>query len=142
MFSTTPRISTFTWRNISTALRDVRQRDQRWCGHDDGSAYGHALDQAQLHIAGAGRQISDQVIELAPAHAAKELLHHAVEHRAAPDEGLVARIEQAHRDYLHAVSLHGNDGLLVQHLGLLGGAEHDGDVGAVNVGIEQADRRA
>ena len=36
----------------------------------------------------------------------------------------------------------GNDGLLVQHLGLLAGAEHDRNVGAVHVSVEQADRGA
>ena len=142
MFSTTPSTSTFTWRNISMALRTSGQRHRRRRGHQHRAGQRHGLDQAELHVAGARRQIHDQVIELAPHHAAQELLHDAVQHRPAPDHGLVARVQQAHGDHLQPIGVHGQDLPLAEGLRLLLGAEHQRHVGPVHVGIQQADRRA
>ena len=69
----------------------------------------HGLDQAELHVAGARRQVDDQVIQLAPHHAAQKLLHDAVQHRPAPDHRLVARRQQPHRDQLQAVRFDRHD---------------------------------
>src|SRR5262249_18382440 len=89
-----------------------------------------------------GRQVHDEVIELTPLHAAEKLLNDAVEHGAAPDERLVARIQQAHGDHFHAVGFNGDDGALVEGARLLGRSEHNRDIRAVDVGIEKADFRA
>ena len=117
----------------------IGERDDRGRGDDDGTSDGDALDQRELDVTGAGRKIDDEVIEFAPLHAAEKLLDHAVKHRAAPDERLVAGIQQAHRDHFDSVGFDGNDGALVEGARLFDGAEHDGDVGAVDVGVEEAD---
>lgn len=92
-----------------------------------------------MDIAGAGREIDDEVIEFAPLDAAEELRDHAVEHGAAPDHGFVAGIEKAHGDHFQASDLDWDDAFFGGGLGLLQSAEHDGNVGAVDVGIHQAD---
>ncbi len=112
---------------------DGRRSDQ------DCAVDGSGLDQGKLDVAGARREVDDEVVEVPPEDAAEELLHDAVEHRAAPDEGLVARIEEAHGDHFYAVGFDGNDGAVFEGLGLLGGTEHERDVGAVDVGVEETD---
>ena len=91
---------------------------------------------------GTRRKIDDQIVQLAPQDAAQELLHHAVQHRPAPDHGLVARIEQAHRNHLQPLRLDGKNFPFAKRLRLLFGPQHDRHVGAVHVRIEQADRGA
>ena len=81
----------------------VLERDVGRCGDDDGTGERRGLNQDELYVAGAGRQIDDEVIEVAPVDIAQELLNDAVEHRAAPDQRLVAGIQKPHRHDLHAV---------------------------------------
>jgi len=94
MFSTTPRISTFTWRKHFDGFANVGQRNDGWRGDDDGAANRDALNQGELNVASARRQIHDEVVEFAPLRAAQKLLDHAVEHGTAPDERLVARMSK------------------------------------------------
>src|SRR5262249_43235756 len=111
-----------------------RRRGNHYCaGNRDG------LNECELYVAGAGRKVDDEVIEFAPLDAAQKLRDDGVQHRPAPDHGLVAGIEQAHRDHLHALGVDRND--LLAHGGerFLSGAEHDRHVGAVDIGVEQAD---
>jgi hypothetical protein len=49
-----------------------------------------------LYVACAWWEIDQEIVEFAPDYAAQELRDDAVEHGAAPDHGLVARIQQAH----------------------------------------------
>ena len=74
----------------------VGERDDSGRGDDDGTCDGDALNESELYVTGAGREIDDEVIEFAPLHAAEKLLDHAVKHRPAPDERLVTGIQQAH----------------------------------------------
>ena len=60
-----------------------------------------------------------------------------MQHRSAPNNGFVAGIEQAHRNHFDALRLHGNDVLVGCRGRFLLRAEHDGDVGPVDVSIEQ-----
>ena len=117
----------------------VGERDNRRRGDDDCTCDGDALNQRELHITGAGRKIDDEVIEFAPLHAAKKLLNHAVKHWPAPDERLIAGIQQAHRNHFDSVGFDGDDGALVEGARLFDCAEHYWDVGAVDVGVEEAD---
>ena len=119
---------------------DVGEGDGGGRGDDDRAGDRDGLDQRELHVAGAGREIDQQIVELAPDYAAQELRDYAVEHRAAPDHGLVAGIQQAHRDHLDALDFD-RDGCAFRAVarGSSRRAEHDGDVGAVDVGVEQAD---
>jgi hypothetical protein len=121
---------------------NVGQRNDGWRSDHDGTADRNALNQSQLNVARARRQIHDEVVEFAPLRAAQKLLNHAVEHGAAPDERFVAGIEQAHGNHFQAVGFDGDDGALVNGARLFVGAEHYRDVGAVNVRVEKADRMA
>ena len=118
---------------------NIGEGDGRRRGDDDGARDGDGLDERELDVAGAGGKIDDEVIELAPLDAAQELNDDAVQHGAAPDHGLVAGIEQAHGDHFQARDLHGDDALFGGGLGLLERAEHDGHVGAVHIGVHEAD---
>ena len=51
-------------------LAHVGQRHSRRRGNNYGASYGYGLDQRQLHIAGAGRQIDQQIVQFAPIDAA------------------------------------------------------------------------
>ncbi len=118
---------------------DVGKGDGGRRGDDDRAGDGDRLDERELDVAGAGREVNEQVIELAPLDAAQELRDDAVEHGAAPDHRLVAGVEQTHRDHFHAGDLHGDDAFIGGGLRLLQSAEHDGDVRAVNVSVHEAD---
>src|SRR6266566_736820 len=120
-------------------LAHVVERDGRRRSDHDGAGDRNGLDQGQLHVAGARWKINDQIIQFAPFHAAQELRDHAVEHRPAPNHRFVAGIQQAHGDHLQTLRLHGDDVLVVRGLRFLRGAEHDRDVGAIHVGVEQTD---
>ena len=50
--------------------------------HQDGAGERHRLGQRQLGVRGAGRQIHDQVVEVAPVDVAEELLDRAAHQRA------------------------------------------------------------
>ena len=69
----------------------------------------------------------------------KKLRDNAVQHGAAPYHRLVARVEQAHGDHLHSLHFDGDDLAIHRRERLLSSAEHDGDVGAVDVRVKQAD---
>ncbi len=109
---------------------------------DDGASDGDGLDERELHVACARRKVNEQVIEFAPFDAAKKLRDDAVEHWPAPNHRLVAGIQQTHGDHFHACNLHGNNALFGGGLRLLQRAEHDGNVGAVDVSVHEADFEA
>ena len=60
------------------------------------------LGERHRDVAGAGRQVEQQVVELAPVDVLEELLDRLVEHRAAPDDGGVLLDEEADRHHLDA----------------------------------------
>ena len=62
-----------------------------------------------------------------------------MQHGAAPDQRLVARIQKSDRDHFEAVGFERLNAVVAEHLGLRVDAQHQGNVGAVNVGVEQAD---
>ena len=62
-----------------------------------------------------------------------------MQHGAAPDHGLVARIQEAHGNHLDALRHHRNDAFVLRGLWFRVGAEHDGHIGAVNIGVHQSD---
>ena len=69
----------------------------------------------------------------------RRLLDDAVEHGAAHDHGLVARRDKADGHELDAMGGDRLDAVAFEDVGLAGGAEHGGHVGAVDVGVDQAD---
>ena len=54
----------------------------------------HPLRERERDVAGAGREIEDEEVELAPVHVVQELLQRAVQHRAAPDDGGLRVLEE------------------------------------------------
>ena len=124
------------------ALLGVEQRDVLRRGHDHRAGHRHALRQRELDVAGAGRQVDDQVVEVLPVGLAQQLLQRLRGHRAAPDHGLVLVDQEADRHHLHAVVLQRLHGLAVLALGPARDAQHHRQAGAVDVGIEQADAGA
>ena len=90
------------------ALHDVDDRDLLRRRHHHRARDRDQLRQRELHVAGAGRQIADEVVELAPLDVAEELLEQAVHHRAAPHDRLVLVDEEADRD--HAARRGGSPG--------------------------------
>ena len=62
-----------------------------------------------------------------------------MQHGAAPDQGLVAGIQEPYRDDLQAVGFERLNAVVGKNLGLRVDAQHQRDVGAVDVGIEQSD---
>ena len=62
-----------------------------------------------------------------------------MQHGAAPDQRLVARIQEPHRDDFEAVGFERLNAVVAEHLGLRADAQHQRHVGTVNVGVEQTD---
>ncbi len=114
MFSITPITSRFDLLGHRRgALRDpLRGRLRR--GDDDHLGAGEELRHRQRHVAGARRHVDDEVVGLAPVDVGEELLERLVQHRAAPDDGLVLAGEEAHRDEPHAVRLGRDDHVVDQ----------------------------
>ena len=123
-------------------LRDVAQRDLLRRRDEDGAADRDGLGQRQLGIGGAGRQVDDEVVELAPFDVAQELLDGAADERAPPHDGLALRDEELDRDRLDAVALERRDLVVGAGLGLAFDAHHQRDVRAGDVAVEQADAGA
>ncbi len=106
MFSTTPRIGMPTFSNILQALPRIEQRDVLRRRHDHGAGHRHLLRQRQLDVAGAGRHVDDQVVEVAPVRLLEQLRQRLRDDRAAPHHRLVGIDQEADRDRLDAVTLH------------------------------------
>src|ERR1035438_4524206 len=62
-----------------------------------------------------------------------------MQHWPAADERVVSRIEEAYRNHFQAMRVDGRNVIFAHHLGLLVGAEHQRNIGTVDVSIEQAD---
>ena len=70
-------------------------------GHDHGLGARQELAERDRDVAGAGRHVHEQVVELAPVHVGEELLERAVQHRPAPHDRRVLVEEEADRHQLH-----------------------------------------
>src|SRR5262249_35785603 len=86
--------------------------------------------------------VDDQVVELAPFDQTEKLTNDLVQHGAAPDDGLVAGIEKSDGDDFEAEGFERLDAIFADHARLSVDAEHERDVGAVGVGVEQYDLMA
>src|ERR1019366_2272537 len=124
------------------AAAHVGQRDVLRRGDDHRAGHGHALRQAQLHIARTRRQVDDEVVELAPFHLVEELAEPLGEHRPAPDHRLARLEDGPERHHLDAVRAQRPDALRFTWLRLRRDAHHDRHVGAVDVVVEETDASA
>ena len=143
MFSTMPATSSLTLSAISAARRAT------FCAVACGvvtirnCACGQQLGERHRHVAGARRQVDEQVVQLAPLDVLEELGEGLVEHRPAPDDGGVLVEEEADRHDLDAVGLGGT--ILrsaVDGRALGAEAEHARDGVAPHVRVEHADALA
>ena len=66
MFSTIPRTGSRTCSNMLTALRASSMETSEGVVTTIGAGQGSGLNESQLDVAGAGRQVDDQIIKLAP----------------------------------------------------------------------------
>ena len=103
MFSTTP---TTRWCIIE-AIVPARSATSAAasCGVVTTSDLGarQVLAERDRHVAGAGRQVEQEDVEVAPVDVGEHLHQRPVEHRAAPGDDLVAaRLEHADRDHRDA----------------------------------------
>ena len=113
--------------------RRLRRRD------DVDLATRQVLAEAEGDVAGARRHVDQQELGRVPVHVGQELLERLVQHRSAPDHGLVLGHEVPDRDAAHAPAF-GRHDHLVDHDRRAVGAEHAGDRVAVDVGVDDADR--
>ena len=109
--------------------------------NDRGAGKGDHLAEAQLDVPCTGRQIDEQVVELAPFHATEELLDHLGEHRAPPDRRLSLWHEEADRHDLDAVAEDGND-LSIPRRGWNVGPHNGWNARPVDISVQQAHPRA
>ena len=115
------------------------EADVLWGGDDDGARKAQALCQRQLSVTSAGRQVEDEVVELAPGDLSDQHLEVLRHHRPAQDGGVVVVAEQPHGHRLDAMAFTGH------HTSVLGTewsagereAEHAGHAGPVQVGVDE-----
>ena len=62
-----------------------------------------------------------------------------MQHGAAPDQRLVAGIQEPYRDDFEAVRFQRLDAVVAENFRLRVEAQHERNVGTVDVGVEQAD---
>ena len=102
------------------------------------------LGERHRDVAGAGRQVDQQVVELAPVHVLEELADRLVQHRPAPGDRLVLLVEEElDRDRLDAAGgVERQDLALGRHHRAAVHAEHARDRVAPHVGVERGGRVA
>ena len=119
-------------------LARVLQRHVGWSRNHDCARERNGLHQGQRNVSCARRKIDDHVIEFSPFDQAEKLADDLVQHGTAPDNGLVAGIEKSDGDDFQAERFNGLDAVFTDHARLGVHSKHQRDVGAVDVGVEQA----
>ena len=110
----------------------LRRRD------DDRAGQRRLLRHGELRVAGAGRQVDDENIEIVPCHFAQHLRDRRDHHRPAPDHGVVFLDQKADRHHLDAKTLHRLQHARADLPRLAAQAEQFWLRRAVNVGVENA----
>ncbi len=123
-------------------LARILQGDVGWGGDDNSAGERHGLHEGDDDVAGAGREVDEEDVEVAPFHLLQKLADDLVKHGAAHDEGLVAGGDESDGDDFDAVGEVGLDLVVGEDAGLLRSAHHERDVGAVDVGVDEADAMA
>ena len=119
---------------------DVRSGDFLRRRDDDGFRVWNHLADAERFIACSGRAVDDEIVEFAPFDVCDELLDGALFHRAAPDDGIVAVMEEeGDGDDGDAGGVDGKD-LVADGFGHgVLKLQHGRDGRAVQIDVEQAD---
>lgn len=99
-------------------------------------------DEREVDIAGAGRQVDQEIVEFAPMRILDKLLDSIGSHAATPDDRLLGIDEETDRKHAYAVLLDGLDQrasvLLDRHGTAVLGMEHLRHGRTVDIGIQQA----
>ena len=111
----------------------LRRRDDHRAGER------HPLRHGELRIAGAGRQVAEQHVELAPIDVPHHLLQRLHHHRSTPDHGGILGNQKADGHALDPVIRHGAQRAFAHHLGLAAEIEHARNRRPVDVAVEQTD---
>lgn len=125
-------------------LPHIQQTDFLRRGHDHGAVEAGLLEEgvhAQVLVAGAGRRVHDQIVQLAPLDVFEELLDQSVLLRPPPDHGVVS--VRQHELHAHDAEIvchpHGTPAGVADVDGFGLDAHHFGDAGPANVGVHDAD---
>lgn len=105
-------------------------------GDDDTAVEGHGLAEGELGVAGAGREVDEEGVEVAPVGLHEELLDRFNDHGAAPDHGLVIVDEEAETHEFDAVTGGGEEFFGAGDFGAFAATHHEGDAGAVDIAVE------
>ena len=124
-------------RDRSGPLGHLRGGQLRGSHHQQFGRGEHLAD-GDGDVTGAGRQVEQQHVQVAPVHVGQELLQRPVQHRPAPDHGSIALGEHADRDDLHVVRRRRHDHVLDRGRAA-GDAQHPRHRMAVDVGVHHAD---
>ena len=117
----------------------VQEGDVLGRRHQDGARQRHALRHGELGVAGAGRHVHHQHVELAPLNVAQHLLERPHHHRPAPDHRRVLGDQEADGHALDAIVLHRDQDLAVGRGGPAGNPHHPRHRRPVDIGVEHAD---
>src|SRR3989338_7580186 len=124
-------------------LARIHQRDVLRGGYDHRAGERHLLGQRKLDVAGAGRQVNDQIVQVIPARLAQQLIQRLRDHRAAPDHRrIIAGDEEADGHRLQTIVAHWRHEMFAVRTRLTGNAQHGRLRGPVDIGIQHADTRA
>ena len=124
------------------ALARIQQGDVLRGCDDYGAGNRHFLRQRQLDVAGTGRHIHDQIVEVAPVGFLEQLLECAGHHRSAPYHRRLDINHEADRAGLDAVAHHRLKRFTVGRLRPAGDAQHLWLRRAIDVRVQDPDRRA
>ena len=117
------------------ALRASCRDNVGWSRNYDGSGQRNGLNQRQRHVAGAGRQVDDEVVEFSPHHRTQKLPDNRVQHGTAPDQRLVAGIQEAYRNNFQPMGFERLNAIVTHHFRLTCKAEHQWNVRTVDIGV-------
>jgi len=127
-------------------LSHVQQTDFLWCGDDDGAIDARLFEETvdtEMFVAGTGRGVYNEIVQLAPFDILEELLDQAVLLGTAPDDSIVT-VGKHELDAHDAQVLSDPDRApsSIAHMdGFLFYTHHLGDTGATDIGIHDSDLR-
>ena len=122
------------------AFARVDEGDVLGRGDDDGAGQRDPLGERELHVSRPRRQVHQEEVLLAPAHAGQQLVDRLHDHRSPPDGRLIGVHERAQRGHENAVALDGQEAVVgLVDVGLLVDAHHHLLRRAVDVGVDQTD---
>ena len=119
----------------------ILQRHALRSGHDQGAGQGYGLAQGKRHIARAGRQINQQIVECPPLYLVQKLLQRPRQERPPPDHRRVLAGDETNRHEAYPGLVHRAHRALGLGCGLLPNTHHQGNARAVDVRVEKADAR-